>query len=994
MKKKWLGKLILAFLMSLIAASVALIGVFYFVFISDQIHKDSSDHLWEIYDQVSRSLDMFIDRNWGLLGSWDDTLVNMQEEQIPDFFKEQQEHWSISQFYFLSVDKTCMDSDGNSCTLTLEDEWHEVFEDKHSIMVGDKSPLEQNQKITVFAAPSRHGTYRGFEYDAIAVSYLNSVITEILDVDSFAGKARSFVIHSDGRVLLSTQTGSGGFANYLTYLQGQNLDDTNLQKIRSDLVGKTPGLIQCDLGRETPVSYYLLYQPVDLADQDYSILSAVPQSAVSAGFLSIQSTTINVLILIFFLIGAAVIFLVILRSRNQSRKNKMELQYRELMFDVLSNTVDDIFIMIDPETQRVDYLSPNVERLLGIPGSAVREDIRTMAKCAVDFNIIVPKTELDEIPLGGNKSWECEYMHQSTGERRWYRVTIYRMVIQDVAKNIIVMSDRTLDKQLNQKLQEALDAAKSANEAKSNFLSNMSHDIRTPMNAIVGFSVLLEKDADQVEKVREYTRKIMASSHHLLSLINDVLDMSKIESGKTSLNVEKFSLPELLDELNIILLPQAKAKNQEFVIRVDGAPPEEILGDKLRLNQILINLLSNAIKYTQLGGNINFLIEKLSQDENRYVKLRFTVKDNGIGMSEEFQKHIFAPFSREINSVTNKIQGTGLGMAITKNLVDLMGGVIGVESAPGKGSTFTLEMSFALPTEEEKDDWFRQKVTRMLVCDDEEQICLNICEMMHDTGVDVSYVTEGEKAVSSAVRAHEHGEDFHVILLDWKMPGMDGVETARRIRAKVGAAVPILVLTSYDWSEIEDEAKKAGINAFLPKPFFTSTFWQTIKPLFTAETPLQYRAAPEETEKERVMEGKTFLVAEDNELNAEILTSMLDLEGAKCDVVVNGKEAVEQLLQADPEKYDMILMDVQMPVMNGYEATEAIRASDHPRAKTIPIVAMTANTFAEDVQNALNAGMDGHLAKPIDMNAVRETVGKLLKKEIRQSHPEKKGETS
>ncbi len=980
MKKKWLGKLILSVLIALIVAAVALIGVFYFIFISDQIHQDSAGHLQEIYGQVSRTLDGFIERNWGLLESWDDTIASMDETEIPAYFDREKERWNFSRVFFLSEDKTCIVSDGTECTLTLENEWDTLFRERKPLMVGDKSPFEQNQKITLFVLPTQHGSFLGFEYDAIAVSYINSVLTDLLDVDAFSGDAHSFVIHSDGRVLLSTQAGGGGFANYLLYLRGQNLDEETIAKVRSDLENKRPGIIQCDLGQDA-VSHYLLYQPIDLQNQDYSILSAVPQSAVSAGFLSIQSTTINVLIIIFFLIGATVIFLIVLKSHRQSRRNKMELQYRELMFDVLSSTVDDIFLMIDPETQHVDYLSPNVERLLGIPGDDVKADIRTMAKCAVDFNIIVPKKELDEIPIGGNKSWECEYMHQSTGERRFYRVTIYHMVIQEVEKNIIVMSDRTLDRQLNQKLQEALDAAKSANEAKSNFLSNMSHDIRTPMNAIVGFSVLLEKDADQVDKVREYTRKIMASSHHLLSLINDVLDMSKIESGKTSLNVEEFSLPELLDELNIILLPQAKAKNQSFVIRVDGAPPESILGDKLRLNQILINLLSNAIKYTQQGGNIDFLIQKLSLEQNRFVKLRFTVKDNGIGMSKEFQKHVFAPFSREINSVTNKIQGTGLGMAITKNLVDLMGGVITVESEPGQGSTFVLEMSFSLPAEEKGNEWYRQKITRILVADDEEQICQNICEMMRGSGVDVSYVTEGEKAVEVSVRAHERGEDFHVILLDWKMPNMDGVETAKKIREKIGKDVPILVLTSYDWSEIETEARLAGINAFMPKPFFPSTFWQTIKPLFAVEpepSPKQDGKAPAA---EKVLKGRMFLVAEDNELNAEILSEMLSIEGAHCELAVNGKEAVEMFLNADTDKYDMILMDVQMPIMNGYEATKAIRKSDHPRAKTIPIVAMTANTFAEDVQNALKAGMDGHLSKPIDMGAVRETIAKLLKKQ-------------
>ena len=409
-------------------------------------------------------------------------------------------------------------------------------------------------------------------------------------------------------------------------------------------------------------------------------------------------------------------------------------------------------------------------------------------------------------------------------------------------------------------------------------------------------------------------------------------------------------------------------------MHVQGTPPEQLLGDKLRLNQILINLLSNAVKYTQDGGKIDFTVTELQSPAQQYAKLRFTVRDNGIGMSEEFQKEVFAPFSREINSVTNKIQGTGLGMAITKNLVDLMGGIISVESEIGKGSTFTVELSFALPEPEEAEEWFRQKITRLLVADDEEEICLDIKELMSDTGVNVSYVTDGESAVREAVDAHNRGEDYHVILLDWKMPGVDGVEAARRIRAGIGASVPILVLTSYDWSEIEDEARSAGINAFMPKPFFASTFWQAIKPLFFEQVS---PAASGDEPDGRVMEGLHFLVAEDNELNAEILTEMLEIEGATCELAVNGKAALEMFEKSEPGHFDMILMDVQMPVMNGYEATREIRACSHPEAKTIPIAAMTANTFAEDVRNALDSGMDGHLAKPINMPAVRALVGKL-----------------
>ena len=829
--------------------------------------------------------------------------------------------------------------------------------------------MSTGQEVIVFAVPVRHGTYKDFAFDAIGVCYNNADLASSLNVDAFSGNARCFVIHDDGRILLSTQTGGNVFGNYLMYLKAaSDLGEDKLDNIKSQWEKGSSDILRCKIG---DVDYCILYQPVGY--QDYILLSAVPLNAVSAGFLSVQKTTANVMTVLSLLIGAAVIALLLMRGHKLSHINRMELQYREKMFDLLSNSVDDIFIMLNSEDHSVDYISPNIERLIGIPLQEARENIRVLINASADKDIIIPKDVLEDIPVQGNRYWEYEYVHQTTGERRWYRMTVYHMSLQGVKKYIIVLSDRTMDRQMTQKLREALTAARSANEAKSNFLSNMSHDIRTPMNAIVGFSVLLEKDADRPDKVREYTRKITASSHHLLSLINDVLDMSKIESGKTSLNLEVFSLPELMEELSIILMPQAKAKGQELRMLVQGTPPEQLTGDKLRLNQILINLLSNAVKYTPEGGNIDFTVKEISRKKDQYTKLRFTVKDNGIGMSEEFLKQVFVPFSREINSVTNKVQGTGLGMAITKNLVDLMGGIIEAESKPEQGTTFTVELTFSLPEQENTELWYRKKVKRILAADDEEEICMDICELMKDTGVEVECASDGRTAVDMAVDAHSRGNDFDVILLDWKMPGLNGVQTAELLRRELGEKVPILVLTSYDWSDIEDEARQAGINAFMPKPFFASVFWQTIKPLF-----MDYTESNRKTE--GVIKGLRFLVAEDNELNAEILTEMLAMEGADCELAVNGKEAVDMFEDSEPGYYDIILMDVQMPVMNGYDATRKIRSSSHPEAETIPIAAMTANTFAQDVRNAFDSGMNGHLAKPIDMDTVRSLVAQLVNK--------------
>ncbi len=990
---KWLKYTIWPAVACIVVAAVIMFMVGYFGFISEQSDTDAERNLKETYTQVSNSFGKLMRRNWSILESCRDYIelsdnydsVTPQKVTPKEFIESKKEYWGFTDLYFL-------DAERNYYSFTEDKQGDKPLENGSQTLIDANKPIMAGEtigslKVTMFAVAAK-GEYNGFAYTAIGISYTNTDMAKALNADAFGGTARSFILRADGNVLLSAQRGGGAMDNYFDYLSGM-LDDETIDGIRADLTALCADCEElapaADAYGYLPYTFRgeqrcIIYMPIGY--EDYALLSDVPFTAVSHGFLLAQRATMRVLLIIFSVVIAAVIAVLIVYIVTQSKHNRKELQYRERMFDVLSNNVNDIFLMLDPQTQKVEYISPNIERLLGIKLKDARANIRTMASCAVDCNIIVPNEELQAIPIGSSRDWECEYMHQATGERRWYRVAIYHMSIQGMEKYVIVMSDRTLDKRLNKQLQEAFDAAQSANEAKSNFLSNMSHDIRTPMNAIVGFSVLLERNAGDEELVREYTRKIMASSHHLLSLINDVLDMSKIESGKTSLNVEPFSLPDLLEEIKIIILPQAKAKEQDFSIRTQGVPPDELMGDRLRLNQILINLLSNAVKYTQLGGKIEFIVQKI-EESGQFCKLRFLVKDNGIGMSEDYVKEIFLPFSREKNSVVNKIQGTGLGMAITKNLVDLMGGIIEVESAPGKGSTFTVELSFTHVQEGAEDAWFRQHITRMLVADDEEDICLNIREVMRGTGIDVSYVTDGAAAVETAVKAHEHKSDFHVILLDWKMPGLDGVETARRIREKVGKDVPILVLTSYDWSDIEQEAREAGINAFMPKPFFTSTFFQTIRPLF-AEAP-QMKA--EEPPAEGALNGRLFLVAEDNELNAEILQEMLAIEGARCELATNGKIAVDMFSNAAPGYYDMILMDVQMPVMNGYEATRAIRASSHPEAQTIPIVAMTANTFAEDVKNALDAGMDAHLAKPIDMDAVRTTVARILEKR-------EKGETN
>ena len=528
----------------------------------------------------------------------------------------------------------------------------------------------------------------------------------------------------------------------------------------------------------------------------------------------------------------------------------------------------------------------------------------------------------------------------------------------------------------NKQLTEALQAAQIASKSKTMFLSNMSHDIRTPMNAILGFTVLLAKDAQNVEKVREYTKKINSSGRHLLSLINDVLDVSKIESGKVVLSIGEFTLNSMISSVDAIIRPMAKAKGQKFDVVVTGIRNECLIGDETRLNQVLINLLSNAVKYTQEGGTIWLRLIGLSQRSRQYEHIRIEVEDNGYGMTPEYLEVVFDAFTRAENSTTNKVQGTGLGMAITKNIIELMGGTIDVASEVGHGTIFTAELELRIPDVMSQEQfWQEYGIMKILTVDDEEQICSNIEMLMKDVGVHTDFAYSGKQAVEKVKQTLADGSCFDVILLDWNMPEMDGIETARQIRAITKQQIPILFLTAYDWDEIEEEAYAAGIDGFLAKPFFVSALKEKLQDIHAKR---EGKEKPPEEAVVSSLKGRHFLIAEDNEINSEILLELLHIDGADGEVAENGQLAVELFLAADAGHFDAILMDVQMPVMNGYEATRSIRSMERADAKTIPIIAMTANAFAEDMKDAKDAGMNDHIAKPIDMEIIRKTLSRYL----------------
>jgi signal transduction histidine kinase/CheY-like chemotaxis protein len=523
-------------------------------------------------------------------------------------------------------------------------------------------------------------------------------------------------------------------------------------------------------------------------------------------------------------------------------------------------------------------------------------------------------------------------------------------------------------------LKDAYARAEAANQAKSAFLSNMSHDIRTPMNGIIGMTAIAGTHLDDKERVADCLSKITTASKHLLGLINEVLDMSKIESGKIVLNEECLNLSDLIENLLTIVKPEIEANGHKLTVNINNVVHEDVIGDSMRIQQVFTNLMSNAIKYTPYGGEIKLTITERGTNQKKTGLYEFVFEDNGIGIEEKFLKQIFEPFARAEDSQVSKIQGTGLGMPIARNIARMMGGEIQVESKLGQGTKVTATVVLKFQDEEEVsyDEFINLPV---LVADDDQTSCESACNILDELGMKGEWVLSGSEAVSRVLEYHKASQDFFAIILDWKMPGMDGVATARAIRREVGENVPIIILSAYDWSEIETEARKAGVNAFVSKPMFKSRMVHLFHELLDqAKTHKVQSQVPLEKFEKMNLSGKRVLLVEDNELNMEIAKEILEMTGICVECAQNGAQAVKQISQVEDGYYDLVLMDIQMPVMNGCEATRAIRAMNRTYTQTLPIVAMTANAFAEDIHETRKAGMNAHISKPIDLNILLEVL--------------------
>ena len=944
----------------------------YFRFVSKTIYEESVSHLTEVFHQSDNMLRELTDKNLTYLHMWGENLQDISnEDEIRDYIKKAQKDAGFMEFFFLSADGNYKMPTGETGYLGLQEDIGEDIRQGNDVIAN--AALPGKSQLLVFATPEAHGIYQGFEYDAIAIAYENSDIVEVLDISAFNGNAQSLIVHPDGRVVIDHSSESwGNVYNFFGLLrEHSDMSEKELNELLEKFkAGRTDAmLLNLDGG-----NYYLVYEKSNI--QDWMFLGLVQADIVNASMNSLQRSTMLLVGVVVLCIAAFLISLIIQTNRTNLRRKDTEILYRDELFQKLSMNVDDVFLMLDAKTYQADYVSPNAEKLLGITAEQIRKDIRVLGKLHPAEHEDSEKNYLEEIQVHEQREGDFKYVHLKTGEKRWFHNIAMGSEVNGKKKYILVMSDRTSDWKMNQALSEAVRAAETANKAKSTFLSNMSHDIRTPMNAIIGFTTLAVSNIDDKKRVQDYLGKILSSSNHLLSLINDILDMSRIESGKIHLEETEVSLSEVLHDLKTIISGQIHAKQLELYMDAMDVTNEDVYCDKTRLNQVLLNLLSNAVKFTPAGGTVSVRIRQCHGTQKGSELYEIRVKDNGIGMSQEFVQKIFSPFERERTSTVSRTQGTGLGMAITKNIVDMMGGTIEVQTEQDKGTEFIVRLPFRTQPEHQRTEKIAElEGLKALVVDDDFNTCDSVTKMLVRVGMRSEWTLSGKEAVLRARQSMELGDAFHAYIIDWRLPDMNGIEVTRQIRS-LGDDTPIIILTAYDWSDIEAEARAAGVTAFCAKPLFMSDIRET---LMTAIG--QSQSEPEDSVLPAAgsdFRGRCILLVEDNELNREIAVEILNEYGFLVDTAENGAEAVEKVKNSTSGKYDLVLMDVQMPVMNGYEATKQIRALDDPALAGITILAMTANAFDEDRKKALKCGMDGFLSKPIVIEELISTLQKNL----------------
>lgn len=897
-----------------------------------------------------------------------------------DMLKEIEEKTNFDAILFTSAEGVTLSSDEETNYGADRDYFARGMRGGSGLETEESFGLTE-KPMMVFYAPA----YCGQEIAGVLAGlyFAEDYLKDMLAANYFGETADVFLCSQGGKVIASSGEEDYGEDLLDSFAESGVIDAGTAETARSVFTDGGEAALLCREGYKTDNLCV-----IDLPEYEYVLVQAFPKNVTQSmvNRANMAGIKLEICLLVMFLIYIA--FLVV----RAGRKRKVLETENKMISDVLRG-VNIIFssryLMINLETNRYAYIAGSGPMNTGIPMEGVySEVIEAHAKDIIEDegkelfrHFCRPDTLRENLDAENSISHECHVLR--CGKEEWEQLIAACLEWKDGKPVRVLFVRRNITDQVSrqqeqtQALQDALMQAQHANQAKTTFLSNMSHDIRTPMNAIIGFATIAASHLDRTDQVRDCLQKILSSSNHLLGLINDILDMSRIESGKLQIHNQECNLPELIHNLVNIIQPQVKSKQLEMFIDTFEVVNEDVIADPLKLNQIFINLMSNAIKYTPAGGTVAFRIMQQTTFKHGWGEYVFLIKDNGIGMSREFVDHIFEPFERESTATRSGIQGAGLGMAITKNIIDMMGGKITVESEVGKGSTFTVKLLLQLQdTEKSAEQLKEMEGLRSLVVDDDFGVCDSVSKMLKSIGLRSEWTTSGREAVYRAKSAYEEGDPYHTFIIDWQMPETSGVETARRIRSVIGKETPIIILTAYDWTDIEEEAKEAGVTAFCAKPLFMSDLKAALLAANNMGDTEQADGGAVWTKTD--YSGKRLLLVEDNELNREIAEVILEEAGFEIEAAPDGTDAVSMLEKSPEGYYDAVLMDVQMPVMNGYEATKAIRAMKRRDVKSLPIIAMTANAMEEDREAAIKSGMNAHIAKPLDIELLMAVLHQLL----------------
>lgn len=942
----------------------------FILFIQNNSRRATSISVKSLRDSTTlsaRRIDEILDRcqkEINLLAALYEEMLEDSDVSSEDL-QELTEESSFGYVEFVDADGVDLTANGQTVDVSDREYFQEGMKGKSGVEVIFHSRIT-NENPVVFYAPLY---YDGEIVGVLTGNYTENQMEAILYNTFFDEDSRTFLCMRDGTVIASCNGEYSTDSIFEFENFNGNLDANVEQGLRDALLAGDEYEFQYE-GRGGTGNAYV----IPLEKSEWVLIQTFP-SQVTAQFIHEANRAGIHLLAALIGIFAICLIAVYIVSAQQKRKLISENLEKTYVVDGITQLYK-IFILVDLEQDTYKYLAGTKPGAFGFPRQGNYDSLRDFITGHVEdeeeretLAAMLVKEELQRNLGKGTTHLRFEY--RSKREKgKWDGLNLICLKRAGGVPSEVLFTYQDVTKVKEQELRsyealkEAYRAVESANQAKSNFLSNMSHDIRTPMNAIMGMTAIAAMNIENQERVKDCLNKITVSSQHLLGLINEVLDMSKIESGKMVLAEEEFNLSDVVENIVTMFLPQTQAKNQQFKVNAAGITHEEVIGDSMRLQQVFVNIIGNAVKFTPDGGEITFRICEENSGIRGCGRYVFTFEDTGIGMEESYMDKLFEPFVRADNSRTGKVEGTGLGMPIVKNIVQMMNGEIQVESKLNVGSKFTVTVYLQL-NHSRHDDVEALANLAVLVADDDQMACESACAMLKDIGMLADWVLSGEAAIEKLWKAHNERKDYAVVILDWKMPGMDGVETAREIRAKIGSEVPIIILSAFDYSAIEQEARDAGVDAFISKPLFRSRLIYVMKSLTQGRT-------EKHTELEQLQSrdytGKRVLVVEDNEINMEIAEVLLMQTGVTVEKAVNGRLAVERVTEMPAGYYNLIFMDIQMPEMNGYEAAAAIRSSGREDLKTLPIVAMSADAFMDDVKHAQDVGMNGHVAKPVEIN--------------------------